>query len=210
MLLLAYLFSRTQVRCTHVSRFVCHKRNDGNLNISLGSQAVPKNSVSPPVTIVSFRGFAAVTFASLASCAGMLPVILITRPPPPSANAVLHQPPAGIPFTFCGVAASIFESQCLCLPNFSFALRCGAHMCPDLCVITVKKTSILVPSLTQQNKGVQPDCLKLLELPSQRVGQGEPFRRFPFSLPTARFIRVPRKPRFEQAVKQRGFLMVCR
>ena len=43
-------------------------------------------------------------------------------------------------------------------------------MCPDLCVITVKKTSILVPSLTQQNKGVQPDCLKLLELPSQRVG----------------------------------------
>ena len=45
-------------------------------------------------------------------------------------------------------------------------------MCPDLCVITVKKTSILVPSLTQQNKGVQPDCLKLLELPSQRVGQG--------------------------------------
>ena len=110
----------------------------------------------------------------------MLPVILITRPPPPSANAVLHQPPAGIPFTFCCVAASIFESQCLCLPNFSFALRCGAHTRPDFCVITVKKTSILVPSLTQQNKGVQPDCLKLLELPSQRVGQDAPFRPSPF------------------------------
>ena len=83
-------------------------------------------------------------------------------------------------------------------------------MCPDLCVITVKKTSILVPSLTQQNKGVQPDCLKLLELPSQRVGQGEPFRPSPFSFPTARFIRVPRKPGVEQAVKQGGFRVVCR
>ena len=104
----------------------------------------------------------------------MLPAILITRPPRP-ANAV----------TYCCVAASIYESQCLCLPNFSFALRCGAHTRPDLCVITIKKTSILVPSLTQQNKGVQPDCLKLLELPSQRVGQANPSAPllFHFTLP---------------------------
>ena len=77
-------FLRTQVRCTHVSRFVCHKRNDRNL-------------------------------------------------------------------------------------------------CTFAWAITEKKTSSLAPSLTHQKKGVQPDCLKLRELPSQRVGQGEPFPRSPLS-----------------------------
>ena len=132
MLLLAYLFSRTQVRCTHVSRFVCLKRNDGNLNISLGSQAVPKNSVSPSVTIVSFRGFAAVTFASLASCAGMLPAILITRPPPlqccPS--------PASSRMFLLHFAVSRHQSLnrnvCACL---TFLSHSGAvHTCVQICV----------------------------------------------------------------------------
>ena len=99
--------------------------------ISLGSQAVSNNSVSPPVTIVSFRGFAAVTFASVASCAGMLPATLITRPSPQCCPS-----PASSRMSLLRFAVSRHQSLnrnvCACL---TFLSHSGAvHTCVHICV----------------------------------------------------------------------------